>query len=122
MAQSVLAMVIEVASTTPVSAPFEFVVSDTFEIEGRGLILAPFFPADRYRFDSKERVRVETPEGKVFEADAEFEIPYVSPKPQVFQFVCVLRSAQKADLPVGSSVVVLSKTTEQAETPNSTNE
>ena len=99
------------------SAPFEFVVSDTFLIEGRGLILAPFFPADRYRFDSKEHIRVETPEGKVFEAEADFEIPFVSPKPQVFQFVCLLRSVQESDLPVGSRVVVLTKTAEQVEKP-----
>ena len=99
------------------SAPFEFVVSDTFLIEGRGLILAPFFPVDRYRFDRKERVRVETPEGRVFETDADFEIPFVTPRREVFQFVCLLRSVQKSDLPVGSKVFVLTKTAEQAEYP-----
>jgi hypothetical protein len=98
-----------------VSAPFEFVVSDTFLIEGRGLILAPFFPVDRYRFDSKERVRVATPEGRVFEAEAEFEIPLVTPKPQVFQFACLLRSVQKPDVPIGSRVFVLTKTAAQIE-------
>jgi hypothetical protein len=96
------------------STPFEFVVGDTFLIAGRGLILSPFFPVARYSFDRKERVRVETPKGRVFEAEADFEIPRVTPRPEIFQFVCVLRSVQKSDVPVGSKVVILTKTKEQA--------
>jgi hypothetical protein len=101
-----------------VNAPFHFLVSDTFLIEGRGLILAPFFPVNKYHFDNKERLRVEAPDGRVFEVDAEFQIPCVSPMPEIFQMVCLLRSVEKSDVPVGSRVVVLTKTEEQVEGPS----
>ena len=93
-------------------------VTDTFLIEGRGLILSPFFPEPEYRFDRVERVRVETPDGRVFDADADFEIPMVSPAPRVFQIVCLLRHAQKTDVPVGSKVSLLNKTAAQVAAPN----
>lgn len=99
-------------------APFQFTVTDTFLIEGRGLVLSPFFPEPEYRFDKTERVRVETPDHRVFDVDADFDIPMVSPKPEVFQFVCLLRHTQKAAVPVGSRVLLLNKTAEQVVTPN----
>jgi len=100
------------------NVPFQFTVTDTFLIEGRGLILAPFFPEQQYRFDRLERVRVETPDRRVFDTDAEFDIPMVSPTPKVFQIVCLLRETQKADVPVGSRVSLLNKTAEQVAAPN----
>lgn len=99
-------------------APFEFTVTETFLIEGRGLILAPFFPVDRYRFDRKEHVRVETPGGRVFEADADVEIPYVTPRPKVFQSTFVVRGAQKEDIPIGSKVSLPHKSAQQVTSPN----
>jgi hypothetical protein len=100
------------------STPFEFTVIDTFLIEGRGLILLPFFPVDQYQFDSKEHVRVETPGGRVFEADADVEIPHVTPRPKVFQATFIIRGAQKDDIPVGSKVSLPDKTAEQVASPN----
>ena len=100
------------------STPFQFTVTDTFLIEGRGLILSPFFPVDRYQFDGRERVRIETPDGGVFEADADFQIPCVRPMPKVFEAVCVIRGAQKAEVPVGSRVSLLNKTAGQVAPPN----
>jgi hypothetical protein len=95
------------------STVFQFTVTDTFLIEGRGLILSPFFPVDRYQFDRKEHVRVETPNGRLFEADADVEIPFVTPRPKVFQAMFVIRAAQKDDIPVGSKVSLPAKTAEQ---------
>lgn len=100
------------------SVPFQFIVTDTFLLEGRGLIVAPFFPEPQYRFDKSERVRVETPDHRVFEADAEFDIPFVRPKPKVFEYVCLLRETGKSDVPVGSKVSLLNKTAEQVAPPN----
>ena len=100
------------------SAPFQFTVTDTFLIEGRGVILSPFFPVDLYRFASRERVRIETPDGRSFEADAEFEIPRVSPMPRVFQTACLIRGAQKDEVPIGSRVVFLHKSAEQVASTN----
>ena len=95
------------------SALFEFTVSDTFFIEGRGLILCPFFPLDRYQFDGKEHVYIETPDGRKFEADV--EIPFVRPTPKVFQAMFVLHCAQKADVPVGSRVSLSGKSPAQVD-------
>lgn len=101
------------------NAPFEFTVTDTFLIEGRGLILSPFFPLDPYQFDGWEHVRIETPDGRTFEADADVEIPHVRPTPNVFQATFVIRGAQKADVPIGSRVSLASKSAEQVAAPNS---
>jgi hypothetical protein len=100
------------------SAPFEFTVTDTFLIEGRGLILSPFFPVDAYRFDGKEHVRIETPGGRFFEADADVEIPFVTPRPAVFKAMFVIRGAHKDDVPIGSTVTLANKSAEQVASPN----
>ena len=100
------------------STSFQFTVIDTFLIEERGLVLSPFFPLDRYRFDGKEHVRVETPSGRVFEAEADVEIPHVTPKPEVLQATFVVRAVQKDDIPIGSKVSLPHKTPEQVAAPN----
>ncbi len=89
---------------------FEFIVSDTFMIEGRGLILSPFFPLDRYQFGGKEHLLIETPDGGCFEADADIEIPFVSPAPKVHQAMFVIRAAKKSDVPIGSRISLPRKT------------
>ena len=100
------------------SVSFQFTVTDTFLIEGRGLILSPFFRLDEYRFDGKEHVRIETPSRHLFEADADVEIPYVTPRPAVPQAMFVIRAVHKADVPVGSRVSLLNKSAEQVASPN----
>jgi hypothetical protein len=95
---------------------FEFTVSDAFLIEGRGLILSPFFPVDRYQFAGKEHLLIETPDGRRFEADADIEIPLVSPAPKVHQAMFVIRTAQKADIPLGSRISLPHKTVRQIQT------
>ena len=100
------------------SNQFKFTVTDTFLIEGRGLILSPFFPVDRYRFDGKEHVRVETPGGGIFEADADVEIPYLTPRPELLKAMFVIRAGQKDDVPIGSTVTLANKSAEQVASPN----
>src|SRR5262245_18522124 len=99
------------------SGPFQFTVTDTFVIEGRGLVLSPFFAVDRYQFNGREHVRIETPDGRDFETEADFEIPCVRPTPKVFEAVCVIRGAHIADVPIGSKVSLLNKTAEEVTPP-----
>jgi hypothetical protein len=91
---------------------FRFTVIETFQIEGRGLIIAPFFGVDKYEFDRNEKVRISRPDGTATETTAEFEVPLVSPMPKVHQAVCVLRNLTKDDVPIGSEVTLLEKTEE----------
>jgi len=100
------------------SAQFKFIVTDTFLIGGRGLILSPFFPVDKYHFDGQEHVRIEIPGGGFFEADADVEIPYVTPRPEVLKAMFVIRAAQKDDVPLGSTVTLANKSAEQVASPN----
>lgn len=62
---------------------FEFTVSDNFHFERRGLVLAPFFRLDRFRFDGRERIRVKRPDEVLSEWEAIIEIPHVRPRPKV---------------------------------------
>jgi hypothetical protein len=102
-------------ATVP-KAHFEFTVTDTVLIEGRGLILSPPFRVDEYHFGRSERVRVQTPDGRVFEADADVEIPRITPRPKVFQSLFIIRGAQKNDIPIGSKVWLLRKNAEEVRT------
>jgi hypothetical protein len=61
---------------------------------------------------------VETPDHRVFDMDADYDIPMVSPTPKVFKIVCLLREAKKEDIPIGSKVSLLNKTAEQVVAPN----
>jgi hypothetical protein len=61
-------------------------VEQTFYIKGRGLIVAPSFPVSEYKFDTQERIRVETPEGTELFCDAYFKIPFQNPRPKYYLF------------------------------------
>ena len=97
---------------------FQFTVADTFLIEGRGLIIAPFFPVNEFQFDRSERIRIEKPDGSLSETVAEFDIPMVSPIPKIFNAVCLVREARKEDVPIGSRIILLDKTHEQVLSSN----
>jgi len=84
-------------------------VVDTFQVSGRGLIVAPFFPVDEYRFDKDERVRVEPPEGDSFECNAFFQIPHQTPPAKVLSYHCALLEVSKEHVPVDSKVWLLEK-------------
>jgi hypothetical protein len=84
-------------------------VVDTFQVSGRGLIVAPFFPVDANRFDKDERVRVEPPEGDSFECKAFFQIPHQTPPANVLSYHCALLEVSKENVPVGSKIWLLEK-------------
>jgi hypothetical protein len=93
--------------------PFRFTVIDSFDIDRRGVIVAPFFSVDDFEFDRSERVTVQRPDGSMTETIADFDIPMVSPMPKVFETVCFLRTMKKEDVPVGSVITILDKSDEQ---------
>ena len=83
---------------------FHFQVTDSFLIEGRGLIVAPFFPVDEFQLEGTKQIRVQRPDGSSFEATADFEIPFISPTPKIFEAVCLIRGVEKEDVPIGSEI------------------
>lgn len=84
-------------------------VEDTFQVTGRGLIVAPSFPVSEYRFEANERVRVVPPAGEPFECKAFFQIPFQSPPPKVLSYCCALLAVSKESVPVGSQIWLLGK-------------
>jgi hypothetical protein len=86
-------------------------VVDTFQVSGRGLIVAPFFPVHEYRFEKNERVRVEPPDGDSFECKAFFQIPHQTPPAKVLSYHCALLEVSKESVPVGSKIWLLEKAT-----------
>lgn len=60
------------------------IIKETFYISGRGLVISPFFPEDKFSFQTKEEVLIETPEGKQVYCQAHFQIPMIIPKPKKY--------------------------------------
>jgi len=85
-------------------------VEDTFQVTGRGLIIAPPFPVDQYRFGANQRIRVVSTDGHSFECDAFFQIPHQSPPAKVLGFFCALMGVAKDDVPIGSELWLLGHT------------
>lgn len=79
-------------------------VEDTFQITGRGLIVAPFFPAHEYCFEANERVRIVPPLADPFECRAFFQIPHQTPPAKVLSYHCALLEVPKERVPVGSQL------------------
>ena len=88
-------------------------VEETFDITGRGLIISPFFPVSEYKFDSNEKVRVETPNGEELLCDSHFQIPFQTPPPKVMSFCCALLNVSKEQIPEGSKIFILGKTKDE---------
>jgi hypothetical protein len=84
-------------------------IEDTFLITGRGLIIAPAFPASAYRFEAKQRVRVVPATGEAFECRAFFQIPFQSPPAKVLIFCCALLDVEKSQVLIGSELWLLEK-------------
>ncbi|MDP9907934.1 hypothetical protein J2W34_006669 [Variovorax boronicumulans] len=84
-------------------------VEDTFLVTGRGLVIAPGFPASAYRFDANQQVRVVRPDGERFECGAFFQIPFQSPPAKVLSFFCMLPAVTKESVPTGSEIWLLGK-------------
>jgi hypothetical protein len=84
-------------------------VEDIFLISGRGLEISPFFPEDKFEFNTNERILIESPTGEESECFAFFQIPLITPKPKKYEFHCKLHNVQKSDVPIGSKLWVIKK-------------
>lgn len=88
---------------------FLTIVEDTFDIKGRGLIIAPSFSVSEYKFDTEEKIRVETPDGSEIFCNAYFQVPFQTPRPKVLSFCCALLKVSKEQVPIGSKIFVVGK-------------
>jgi len=84
-------------------------VEDTFQVTGRGLIVAPLFPVAEYRFEANQRVRVVTPDGNSFECKAFFQVPHQTPPAKVLSYCCTLPEVHEDKVPVGSQLWLLDR-------------
>jgi len=84
-------------------------VEDSFEIKGRGLILAPPIPEKTNLPDSAVILLV-CPDGSFLETEANFEIPFIRfsriedysrHKPA---YEIVIKDLAKADIPIGTEI------------------
>jgi hypothetical protein len=95
-----------------VDGAFNFIVADTYLIEGRGVIVAPFFPFDQFQFDLTERTQIDRPDGSTIQAIANFHFDTVG-RPRTIKALCVFRGLKKDDIPIGSKIVLIDKTVDQ---------
>lgn len=87
-------------------------VEDTFQVTGRGLIIAPGFPVDQYRLEANQRVRVVPAIGNPFECAAHFQIPFQTPPASIPSFLCALLGVTKQEVPIGSQIWLLDQSEE----------
>lgn len=81
-------------------------VEETFDVRGRGLIVAPFLDeaeARRERFE----IELRKPCGARVRAMAFAQVPFISPPPPKFQAHLAILGVSKADVPVGTEVWTL---------------
>ena len=85
-----------------------------------GLTLLPPLPGDKYRYEEVEELKVETPANIVFECDAKFSVPFITPAKLIY--IITVPSVKETDIPLGSKIWLLNKTEEQIAIPPFTNE
>jgi hypothetical protein len=79
-------------------------VEATFEVKGRGVVVAPTSPRSQFPGGSMQMlVLLRSPEGVDRRVAASFTISHVSP-PKELCFVCLIRDVLKDDVPIGSEI------------------
>lgn len=81
-------------------------VEDSFQISGRGLVVVPCPKIDEYAGPDAPQVELRLPDGEVATATLRIERSFFSPPPVEPRWTCVLPSASKADVPVGTEIWV----------------
>jgi hypothetical protein len=89
-----------------------FVVEDTFQIQGQGLVVTPDFSVpDRAWKDGARQVRIVKPDGEQFDADARFYTWHFNirdpevPVDRRLRVVVSFPALTKDQLPVGSRIL-----------------
>ncbi|MDQ3798394.1 MAG: hypothetical protein M3384_02990 [Acidobacteriota bacterium] len=86
-----------------------FKVEDTFDINGRGLILSPAIPKET-SLPKSSVVPLVRPDGSVFRVEAVLEIPFPSfssvedLKKNEPAYNCILQATDKEQVPIGTEV------------------
>ena len=78
-------------------------VEDTFEIRGRGLVLAPFLAAEEARA-TPFAVELHMPDGTIRMASALAVVPFVDPPPKEQRTCLMLLDMPKSEVPVGTKI------------------
>lgn len=81
-------------------------VEDTFEVRGRGLVLAPFLDESEARKDRFE-VELRRPGGSTVRATAFAQIPFITPRPPTLRTHLAILSVSKVEVPIGTEVWTL---------------
>ena len=79
------------------------VVEDTFEVRGRGLVLAPFLPHAEARPDAFP-VELHRPDGSIRWSSAFVQVPFLVPRPVQPQAHLSLLDTPKGEVPLGTKV------------------
>lgn len=81
-----------------------FTVLDTFLITGRGLVCVPAPLYEEYSGPRLVEVELRRPGGSVKTAFMTFEHVFQTPPPKEPRWGCVIRFADKQDVPIGTEI------------------
>lgn len=86
---------------------FLCIVEDTFDIKGRGLVIAPIFPVSTHHFEREMQVLVIRSDEKTILCHARFEVPFLSPPPKQIFYCCTLLGVTKENVPINSQLWII---------------
>ena len=79
-------------------------VEDTFQIQGRGLVVVPTPRVEDFRGPGTVPVELRRPDGSHSAAELTVLPQFISPTPKVLRWACLFRSLTKSDVPIGTEV------------------
>jgi hypothetical protein len=81
-----------------------FIISDTFAIAGRGLVVAPAPLISDFPGPKVVEVELRRPDGSTATANLSFEHAFQTPPPREYRWACIFRSLGKGDVPIGTEI------------------
>lgn len=80
---------------------FLMMIEHTFQLDNEVLIL-PALSAEKFQFETTERIKIVKPDNQVLEMNAHFVIPFITPAQLIYEVI--LPNARKEEVPIGSQV------------------